>query len=166
MLPSLCQCCCCYWRADSKTSALNKVVQLKRVFDGFPNLCCPERWFWKNRISHPDWVKLCVDPNGRIKLCAKQKCEILSATDLKMGKKHTNKYAKLFEGEWKLHFKSSSKKFEKPWTKSSRWKLNFSKFRSFLVRILIRNDNTDNKVFKKLLYIDPRLSRQSRDVPV
>ena len=26
-----------------------------------------------NRISHPDWVKLCVDPNGRIKLRAKQK---------------------------------------------------------------------------------------------
>ena len=27
--------------------------------------------------------------------------------------------------------------------------------RSLLVRILIQNDNTDNKVFKKLLYIDP-----------
>ena len=36
-----------------------------------------------NRISHPDWVQLCVDPNGRIKLRAKQKCEILSATLLK-----------------------------------------------------------------------------------
>ena len=35
-----------------------------------------------NRISHPDWVKLCVDPNGRIKLRTKQKCEILSATNL------------------------------------------------------------------------------------
>ena len=33
-----------------------------------------------NRISHPDWVKLCVDPNGRIKLRAKQKYEIPSAT--------------------------------------------------------------------------------------
>ena len=32
------------------------------------------------RISHPDWVKLCVDPNGRIKLRAKQKYEILSVT--------------------------------------------------------------------------------------
>ena len=34
-----------------------------------------------NRISHPDWVKFYVDPNGRIKLRAKQKCEILSATN-------------------------------------------------------------------------------------
>ena len=65
-----------------KTSVLNKVVLQKRVFDGFPNLCCPERWFGLNRISHPDWVKLCVDPNGRIKLRTKQKCEILSATSL------------------------------------------------------------------------------------
>ena len=30
-----------------------------------------------NRISLPDWVKFCVDPNGRIKLCAKQKCKFL-----------------------------------------------------------------------------------------
>ena len=29
-----------------------------------------------NRISHPDWVKLCVYPNGRIRLCTKQKYEI------------------------------------------------------------------------------------------
>ena len=34
-----------------------------------------------NRISQPNWVKLCVDPNGRIKLRAKQKYEILSATE-------------------------------------------------------------------------------------
>ncbi len=33
-----------------------------------------------NRISHPDWVKICVDPNGHINLRAKQKYEILSAT--------------------------------------------------------------------------------------
>ena len=33
-----------------------------------------------NRISDPDWVKLCVDPNGQIKLHTKQKCWILSAT--------------------------------------------------------------------------------------
>ena len=50
------------------------------MFDGFPNLCCPERWSGMNRISHLDCVRLCVDPNGRIKLRAKQKCEILSAT--------------------------------------------------------------------------------------
>ena len=46
----------------------------------FPDLCCPERWSGMNRISHPDWVKICVNPNGRIKLRAKQKYEILSAT--------------------------------------------------------------------------------------
>ena len=33
-----------------------------------------------NRIRDLDWVKFCVDPNGRIKLRAKQKYEILSAT--------------------------------------------------------------------------------------
>ena len=74
-----CCCCCCYWGVDSKTSVLNEVVQPKSVFDGFPNLCFPERRFGLNKISHPDWVKLCVDPNARIKLRAKQKCEILSA---------------------------------------------------------------------------------------
>ena len=35
-----------------------------------------------NRISHPDWVKICGDPNGQIKLRAKQKYEVLSATDI------------------------------------------------------------------------------------
>ena len=71
-------CCCCYWRADSKTSVLNEEVLRKRVFDGFPNLFCPERWSGLNRISH--WVKLCVDPNGRIKLLVQQNYEILFAT--------------------------------------------------------------------------------------
>ena len=63
----------------SETSALNEVVQSKRVFDGFSQLLLPERWLGLNRISHPDWVKLCVNPNGRIKLRAKQKCKIPSA---------------------------------------------------------------------------------------
>ena len=75
--------CCCYWRADSETSVLNEEVLRKgRVFGGFPNFCCPERWYGMNRISHPDWVKLRVDPNSRIKLRAKQKYEILSATSI------------------------------------------------------------------------------------
>ena len=73
-------CCCCYWRADSETSALNEVVQPNRVLDGFPNLCCPERYLGLNKIRHTDWVKLCVDTNGRIKLRAKQKYEMSSAT--------------------------------------------------------------------------------------
>ena len=63
-------------------SVLNEEVLRKRVFGGFPNLCCPERWSGMNRISHPDWVKLCVDPNGQIKLRAKQKYKILSATSV------------------------------------------------------------------------------------
>ena len=29
----------------------------------FPNYCCPERWFGLNWISHPDWVKLCIELN-------------------------------------------------------------------------------------------------------
>ena len=53
-----------------------KLFSQKKVFDSFPNLCCPKRWSGMNRISHPDWVKLCVDPNGRIKLRAKQKYKI------------------------------------------------------------------------------------------
>ena len=76
-----CCCCCCYWRADSKTSVLNEEVLRKRkCLAAFSNLCCPERWSGMNRISHSDWVKIYVDPNGRIKLRAKQKYEILSAT--------------------------------------------------------------------------------------
>ena len=54
------------------------------MFDSFPILCCPERWTGLNRISHPDWVKLCVDANGRIKLRAKQKYEILSGTSVQL----------------------------------------------------------------------------------
>ena len=54
--------------------------QRESVLAAFPNYCCPVRWFGLNRISHPDWVKLCVDPNGRIKLRAKQKYEIPFAT--------------------------------------------------------------------------------------
>ena len=77
-----CCCCCCYWRADSKTSVLNEEVLRKRkCLAVSPNLCCPEICFGMNRKSHPDWVKICVDPNGRIKLRAKQKYEILSATE-------------------------------------------------------------------------------------
>ena len=34
-----------------------------------------------NRTSHPDWVKIFGDPNGQIKLRAKQKYKVLSATD-------------------------------------------------------------------------------------
>ena len=50
------------------------------MFGGFSNLCCPEKWSGLNRISPPDCVKICVDPNGQIKLRAKQKYEILSTT--------------------------------------------------------------------------------------
>ena len=50
------------------------------MFDGLPNFCCPERRSGLNRISHPDCVKLSVDPNGRIELRAKQKCKFLTST--------------------------------------------------------------------------------------
>ena len=33
----------------------------KAVFGSFPNFCCLERSSGLNRISHPDWVKLCVE---------------------------------------------------------------------------------------------------------
>ena len=74
--------CCCYWRERTViTSVLNEEVLRKReCLVAFPNLCCPERWFGLKRISNPDWVKICIDPNSRIKLRAKQKYEILSAT--------------------------------------------------------------------------------------
>ena len=74
--------CYCYSRERTViTSVLNEEVLRKReCLAAFPNLCGPERWSGMNRISHPDWVKICVDPNGQIKLRAKQKYEILSAT--------------------------------------------------------------------------------------
>ena len=50
------------------------------MFGGFPQFVLPGKMIRENRISHPDWVKICVYPNGRIKLCTKQKYEILSAT--------------------------------------------------------------------------------------
>ena len=52
-----------HWRAASETSAQNEVVLPKKVFDGFSNYCCPKRWCGMNRISHLDWVKLCVELN-------------------------------------------------------------------------------------------------------
>ena len=73
-------CCCCYWRADSKTSVLYEGILRKgKCFGGFPQFVLPGKMIQENRISHPDWVKICVNPNGRIKLRAKQKYEILSA---------------------------------------------------------------------------------------
>ena len=47
-----------------------------------PFLCCPGKWSGLNRISHPHWVKICDDHNGQINLRAKQKYEVLSATNL------------------------------------------------------------------------------------
>ena len=31
-----------------------------------PIWCCSEWWSGENRISHPDWAKICVDPNLQI----------------------------------------------------------------------------------------------------
>ena len=65
-------CCCRYWSADSKTSVLiEEFWGRDRVLAAFPNFwCCSERW---SGLSHPDWVKIFGDPNGQIKLRAKQK---------------------------------------------------------------------------------------------
>ena len=76
-----CCCCCHYWRANSMTSVLIEFWGRENVLAAFPNFwCCSERWYGPNRMNHPDWVKICDDPNGQIKLRAKQKYEVLSAT--------------------------------------------------------------------------------------
>ena len=52
------------------------------VFGGLsPFWCCPEKWSGLNRISHPHWVKICADNNCQINLRAKQKYEVLSASE-------------------------------------------------------------------------------------
>ena len=33
------------------------------VFGSLPNFCCPGKEILRNRIGHPDWVKLCVELN-------------------------------------------------------------------------------------------------------
>ena len=59
-------------RADNKYVYPVQKLLRKRVFGGLsPIWCCPEKWSGKNRISHFHWVKICVDPNGQIKLRAK-----------------------------------------------------------------------------------------------
>ena len=49
-----------------------KLFSQRECLTVFPNYCCPERWFRLNRISHPDWVKLCVElnyaPNKNMKI--------------------------------------------------------------------------------------------------
>ena len=42
---------------------------------------------WQNGISHSHWMKICDDHNGQINLRAKQKYEVLSATDLEKPKR-------------------------------------------------------------------------------
>ena len=54
-------------RVDSKYICPVRKLLRKRVFSGlFPIWCCLEIGSRLNRISHPDWVKICVDPNGQI----------------------------------------------------------------------------------------------------
>ena len=56
--------CCCYWRMASGTSALDGVVQLKRLcLAAYPISAARKRRSRLNRIGHPDWVKLCVELN-------------------------------------------------------------------------------------------------------
>ena len=60
---------------------LLKISEEESVSRAFFNFwCCKERWFGLNRTGHPDWVKMFGDSNDQIKLRAKQKYEVLSAT--------------------------------------------------------------------------------------
>ena len=58
-------CCCsyCYWRADGRRLYRTKLFCQRECLTVFPSYCCPERWLGMNRISHPDWVKLCIELN-------------------------------------------------------------------------------------------------------
>ena len=39
----------------------------EKVFGGLSTIWCwSDKWSGLNKISHPDWLKLCVDPNGQI----------------------------------------------------------------------------------------------------
>ena len=78
----MCPCCCCYWRAASKTSALGGIVQLKRLgLAAYPISAARERRSGMNRIGHPDWVKLCVELNcapNQNTFCYNCECSISS----------------------------------------------------------------------------------------
>ena len=69
-------CCCCYWRADGRRLYRTELFCQRGCLKVFPNYCCPERWFGVNRISHPDWVKVCVELN----YARNQNTKISSAT--------------------------------------------------------------------------------------
>ena len=51
----------------------------RNVWRLFPSLCCAERCSGLNRISHPDWMKLCVELN----YAPNQNTKISSATNSK-----------------------------------------------------------------------------------
>ena len=57
----MCPCCCCYWRTASETSALDGVVRPKNCVWQLTQFLLPGKEIRLNRISHPDWVKLCVE---------------------------------------------------------------------------------------------------------
>ena len=60
----MCPCCCCYWRTASGTSALDGVIQPKRLYlAAYPISGARKRRSRMNRIGHPDWVKLCLELN-------------------------------------------------------------------------------------------------------
>ena len=90
--------------ADSKYICPFRKVLRKREFGRHsPFWCCPEKWSRLNRISHPHWVEICVDHNGQINLCAKQKYEVLSATNVLVYASlqhiyHVNEAVQILEG--------------------------------------------------------------------
>ena len=73
-------CCCCYWSTDDRRLYRTKSFCKKAVFGSFPNFCSLESRSRLNRISHPDWVKLCVDLN----YAPNQNTKFPSATHVKI----------------------------------------------------------------------------------
>ena len=69
-------------RADSNyVCPVWKVLGKSESLADFPQFgASRKKWSRLNRISHPNWVKICVKHNGQFNLCAKPKYEVLSAT--------------------------------------------------------------------------------------
>ena len=78
---------------------ISEEESVSRAFFNF--WCCLERCFGPNRTGYPDWGKMFGDSNGQIKLRAKQKYKVFSATNasqIRMNKeKQVRKLPQLLE---------------------------------------------------------------------
>ena len=68
---------CCYWRANGRRLYRTELFCQKECLTVFPQLLLPRKVIRVNRISHPDWVKLCVELN----YTPNQNTKFPSATD-------------------------------------------------------------------------------------